>query len=296
MQWMTKVSPENHRLQVPVTSAAFTEIYKVSPSFSELKGTLDFQLNQGPWLMNGCAWMNVCDELGGGWTIWAIREAAHLAGFHQTGLQASQFYAAVAAEIEQGCENELISCTSNSTGSMIAPPLKAQYIPAIILSGFKWLVNFFRLDGLSTVLEGVLATPVSDELVARFDLVTGDQAGIVANTNSANYRNYFNLFVIFQIGAVLILIAYFIARLRSGLQGVTIPKFLEMVNAEWLFIFSIAGVLGRSMVVGYVDVMSFDAQVRYIFIIYPLAMVVFGLYLPESISWLSKLPAQVSRK
>jgi len=296
MKWMTKVSPENHRRQVPVTSAAFTEIYKVSPSFSELKDTLDFQLNQGPWLMSGCSWMNVCDELSGGWTVWAIREAAHLAGFHQTGLQASQFYAAIAAEIQQGCENDLISCTSNSTGSLVAPPLKVQFLPAIILSGFKWIGNFLRLDGLSIVLEAVVATPVSDELVACFDIVTHDQAGIEPNTNSANYQTYFNLFVLFQLASVLVLFPYFIARLRSRLKGVTIPKFLEMVNTEWIFIFAIAGVLGRSMVVGYVDVMSFDAQVRYIFIIYPLAMVVFGLYLPGSIFWLSKLPAQVLRK
>ena len=33
-----------------------------------------------------------------------------------------------------------------------------------------------------------------------------------------------------------------------------------MVNTEWIFVFSIAGVLGRSMVVGYVDVMSFDEE------------------------------------
>jgi hypothetical protein len=289
MEWMTRVAPENHRLQVPVSSAAFTEIYKVSPSFAELKGHLDRQLDQGPWLMSGCNWMSVCDELSGGWTVWAIREAAHLAGYHQTGLQASQFYGAVSAEIQQGCESETISCTSNTTGSIVAPPLKLQYLPLIVASGFKWLGNFLQLDGLSTVLEGVVATPVSEELVARFDIVTNDQTGIEPNTNSKNYRNYFNLFVFFQLAAVLVLTIFLFLNLSSRLRGLTIETFISMVNAQWILVFALAGIFGRSLVVGYVDVMSFDAQVRYIFIIYPLAMVVAGLYLPSVFYWLVQL-------
>jgi hypothetical protein len=286
MNWMTRVSPESHRVQVPITAAAFAEIYKVSPSFLELKDQIDLQLDGGPWLQFGCDWMGVCDELSGGWSVWAIREAAHIAGHHRSALQASQFYAAVANEVQQGCESGLISCTSNFTGNPVAPPLRIEYFPKILMSSFEWLGKFLILDGLSSDLNAAVDIPISQELVARYNEITRDQTGIEANSQSATYSSFLDLFAGFQVLSIGFLALYSISKIYRLIKSTTLSDALEMINKEWILVLAMAGILGRSAVVGYVDAVSFDAQLRYILIIYPLVMIVIGIYLPASMGWL----------
>lgn len=289
MNWMTRVSPESHRRQVPITAAAFAEIYKVSPSFRELRSHIDPQLDGGAWLQFGCDWMGICDELSGGWSVWAIREAAHLEGYHESALKASRFYGDVASEVQQGCESGAISCTWNFTGNAVAPPLKVAFFPRIFVSGLEWLARFFYLEGLSTALDAAIAVPVSDELTARYNQVTRDQLGIEANSNSSTYSVFLDLFVSLQVLSIGFLVFYFSIQIYKIITTASVNEFKCKANREWILILAMAGVLGRSVVVGYVDVVSFDAQLRYIFIIYPLVMVVLGMYLPVCIGWLLKL-------
>ncbi|MEZ4526861.1 MAG: hypothetical protein R2941_13160, partial [Desulfobacterales bacterium] len=77
---LSRLDGERHHPHVPVTFAAMNEAYQISPNFFRLKSFLSEQKDGKGWSQFGCEWMGICDELAGGWIMWAVRDAAASAG------------------------------------------------------------------------------------------------------------------------------------------------------------------------------------------------------------------------
>jgi hypothetical protein len=97
---------------LPVSFAKRQAIYKISPSFTQLK---DFFEETGKsWTAPGCEiypW--TCGDYAGGWFAWALREAVANKGYYQTPVRVAEFYSNITKEIETACDTGLIKCKTN---------------------------------------------------------------------------------------------------------------------------------------------------------------------------------------
>lgn len=136
---------------VPVSQATFPVIYAVSPVFAELKHF--FSTDSQGWRNHGCGFYPwACNEIAGGWFIWALREAAASRGYYRTPRMASDFFARIATEINQACADGRIKCKKSLISFMPevsqheidrAPETLEKLLEMLLLSNFS--ANNMRL-------------------------------------------------------------------------------------------------------------------------------------------------------
>lgn len=97
-RWLTRLAPEARRPYVPVSSSALDAAYKVSPHTALLKPFLSQQTGGKGWSEFGCDMTGICDDLVGGWSMWALRDAVNSIGYYGSAKQARAFYGAAANE------------------------------------------------------------------------------------------------------------------------------------------------------------------------------------------------------
>ena len=97
---------------VPVSFSKRQEIYKISPSFLQLK---DYFEDKGKgWTSHGCKiypW--TCEDYAGGWFVWALRDAVNSKGYYESPMRAAAFYNNITNEIESACDIGTIKCRTN---------------------------------------------------------------------------------------------------------------------------------------------------------------------------------------
>ncbi|HIG66088.1 MAG TPA: GtrA family protein [Methyloprofundus sp.] len=130
---------------VPVPQAVFPAIYSVSPAFTELKHFFD--TDGLAWRQHGCGFYPwACDEIAGGWFIWALREAVASRGYYRTPKMASDFFARVADEINKACADERLHCEKSLVSFMpeisqqqidILPDTLEQLLDVLLLSDYS---------------------------------------------------------------------------------------------------------------------------------------------------------------
>ncbi len=114
-----EVGPE--RPLIPVSREAREAIAKVSPAFAALQQQFDAGLAE--------SWAGASEfftkipaaegQIGGGWMMWAFREAAAKAGYHHSAKSALKFYRRLADEINRACD----------TGALPAGPRRSGFMP-----------------------------------------------------------------------------------------------------------------------------------------------------------------------
>ncbi len=117
------------RVRVPLPAETRRRIYVVSPRFAELAPYLETDVLAG-WKDNSCRELRICDEIAGGHMMWALRDAAALAGHYRSGRDAASYWKVVATEVDRACDDGRLECNL-STGSFL-PPWHAQYGPLIV--------------------------------------------------------------------------------------------------------------------------------------------------------------------
>ena len=97
---------------VPVSFDKRQEIYRVSPTFAQLK---DYFEDKGKgWTKFGCAiYPLTCGDYAGGWFVWALRDAVASKGYYDSPEHAAEFYNNITKEIEAACDMGLIKCRAN---------------------------------------------------------------------------------------------------------------------------------------------------------------------------------------
>jgi hypothetical protein len=279
--WLTRLAPHAQRPYVPISRDAMDQAYKVSPHFALLKPFMSQQVNGQGWTKSGCEWMGICDEIAGGWAVWAIRDAAASVGMYASAPKARNFYAAVAEEVQEACSNGEIQCSKNITGNILAPPIQP-------VDSLRMLMSLGRIIHLTATF-GDFRLKAEDwdiahqysHVVERYEKVTNDQ-----NRNfPALYRHISDVHVAFYrvlqaTGGLLLLVFGFLVfwgRVRASKR--VIP---EMKSSQcWLLACLLAFVLGRMGIISYVDAMSYHVIIRYLIAVYPALMVLFIVILPR---------------
>ncbi len=279
--WLTRLAPDSHRPYVPITKEAMGSAYEISPHFALLKPYLSKQTNGQGWAKFGCEWMGICDELAGGWTLWAIRDAAASIGLYSSAAHASEFYGAVAREIRQACEKGTVKYSTNSTGNLLAPPVTLTDVPRILISSAKLAIMAItfgkQLDDLETPPE-IHASP---GLIARYQTITHDQNSQCPCTALRMPHFYWITYRMIQIGGVLLVAAMFAAGLLRFKWKKHSP-WQKTSRKMWIIAICVSVfVLSRLALIAYIDAMSFEANLRYLLTIYPAMIVLIGLALPS---------------
>ena len=113
---------------LPVSQKKREAIYKVSPSFRELKPYFE---NTGKgWTDAGCAiYKNTCGDYAGGWFMWALRDGASSLGYYKHPALASKYYERITEEVNLACNNATLSCKNSFIPMM--PKLTQESIQSI---------------------------------------------------------------------------------------------------------------------------------------------------------------------
>ena len=114
-----RVGPELPR--VPVTRQAREAMYAVSPTFAQLRPYLDGELGRTWAGISASATGLPSDrlEIGGGWLMWALRDAVTAAGRAHSAAEAHAFYRSLADELNTACD----------TGRLPSGPRRSGFLP-----------------------------------------------------------------------------------------------------------------------------------------------------------------------
>jgi hypothetical protein len=157
---LTRVKAAAWHPYIPVPADARRRIYGVSAAFREVGPYLEpTSESWGKW---GCQNLGVCNDIAGGWFIWAFRQAATAAGkYGEGGAAARDWYRQLTHEIDDACREGALECLPPRS-SLVSPWREAYLGP--LLSTFGRAVMFFiTFDSVSP-----LPTPARS---SEFDLL-----------------------------------------------------------------------------------------------------------------------------
>ncbi len=278
MGWLTRLAPDDRRRQVPVTRQALAVGYTVSPTLSELEPYLAQHVQGKGWSKSGCDYAGICDELAGGWFLWAVREGVSTLGYYASAPQAADFYREVSHEIGQACRSGAVPCSANLTGNMLAPPLGYEDLPQLALSAVRMVWLTVSLHGLTEALDTLGKMPFSRDLEARYERITHDQGERRRQGLSIVERSHIAVFAALQSLAVPWMLLWACRRgwrRARGLSGAG-----EVLSPGWLAALLGVFIIGRWGLVTYVDAMSFPANIRYLLVVYPALVTLVVVTLP----------------
>lgn len=138
---LTRVKHANWRPQFPVPRETRERIYKVSPSFAELRSWFE-GLPGKNMIADICKYAPVCDDIVGGWFLWSLREAADAAGHHASGQKAMKFYRKIADEVNAACNDGRLDCLAERN-TLLSPWHNEYFRPLLsaFFHAFQYLVR-----------------------------------------------------------------------------------------------------------------------------------------------------------
>jgi hypothetical protein len=168
---LTRITPAQWRPSVPVSRETRERLYAVSPAFAELRSSLD-----GP---SGENWAGISEmlthlpreqrEIGGGWFMWAFREAVEAAGHCHSGAEAKAYYARLAYEVNDLCDRGVVRAGPRRTGFL--PPLRQEYIHPFLSSARSAAWMLMSFDQMSTRTAGSIGN--AEDLALYLRLTRG---------------------------------------------------------------------------------------------------------------------------
>lgn len=112
---LESVKPDVYIPYVAVPSTSRKKIYRVSPTFSQLRPIID-----GPnspiqiWKKPSCDYYPaVCGDYATGWFMWAFRDSVASHGDYASSFTSDIFYRKVYDEVTNACRSKIISCYHN---------------------------------------------------------------------------------------------------------------------------------------------------------------------------------------
>ncbi|MGD9975190.1 MAG: hypothetical protein AB7S77_19175 [Desulfatirhabdiaceae bacterium] len=287
---LTRLDPESRRPHVPVSDRAFEEAFRISPHFARLEP--EWTNVRQNWIQFGCLSMRICDALAGGWTVWAVRDAAARVGVFVNGSHAAEFFRAVSHEIEMACQNGQSPCSRNVTGNLLAPPTTFGDIPNILLSICRWMWEALSLGDFPEKFQNH-GIDVDQVILKRYGEITHDnpEHGKIVWGQSIHRMVHMTPFIQVGMGILASLMLIISTTNRMALIG---HHGFARLKHPWILAWILVAILSRMALIGYIDAMSFQAQLRYILPVYPLLMLLFCLSWP---AWkIRSTPVTISQK
>jgi len=140
---LTRVKHEKWHPMVPVPRDVRERVYKVSPALAGLRPHLEGEIGKAR-TANPCLYLSVCDDIAGGWFIWAFREAVAAAGRYESAKTATDYYRRIAAEVNGACNDGRLECGPERAS--LTPLWDNRYLRPLIGSFKKGVVSLARFE------------------------------------------------------------------------------------------------------------------------------------------------------
>ena len=101
---LIRIRPATEKRFVPITTDTLHRAFEVSPTFAMLKTPLDGSVGDA-WRAETHRQVGVSGEIGVGWIVWAIRQAASEVGWFETDDRARHSFEKAAREIDHACDS-----------------------------------------------------------------------------------------------------------------------------------------------------------------------------------------------
>ena len=165
---LLRVMPAVWRPLIPVARETRERIYAVSPAFSELSAYLEGPAGKS-WQRSGEWFKKEPDEIGGGWFIWAFREAVASQGYYESIDTAREYYNRLSKEINSACDSGVLDC--GPAHHWANPVWNAGYIKPLVRNFFEGVARSFSFANISVNDSGCSGTL---ENVRLFEAFSGD--------------------------------------------------------------------------------------------------------------------------
>jgi hypothetical protein len=145
---LTRIKPTTWHPYIPVARETRERIYEVSPAFAELR--VHFEGNLGfNWANSSKHVLNLPPEqreIGGGWFVWALRDAVSYAGHTRSGAEAMAFYDRITKEVNAACDQGLIAAGPSRSGFL--SPWNSSYNRPLVGALKKTAMMLITLEDL----------------------------------------------------------------------------------------------------------------------------------------------------
>ena len=159
---LSRVKHSQWKPYYPLPREARKRIYKVSPAFAELAPFLEGNLGEG-WTSCSCQGASICDDIAGGWFMWAFRDAVAMAGHYESSASVANYYRQLATEINAACARGQIECGAERASMM--PPWHTEYTGPLVKALIKGAAFLARFEGFQPQPSPSTGTEESSVLV-----------------------------------------------------------------------------------------------------------------------------------
>ena len=241
------------RAFVPVRKDNRLAAYRVSPAFNQLRVFLEKEVGQ-TYIEVSCEESKVCDDIAGGWFIWALRSAVQSAGYYDEGSarKVLQFYQSIGQEVNAACDDGRLNCLPRRSG--INPPWLEEYSDSIIPSFKTFVSKVFRFTELSFV--GVPSAGSEEFVRAAGQFTRSDVADIDEPHHQSPVREAAMLWfagLYERITAPLSLISFFGIIALVAIR----PRHPAVRDLSWILMSLAGAFLARSVIFSYLNVSSY---------------------------------------
>jgi hypothetical protein len=170
---LSKIEQKNWLVNVSVSKESMAKAYSVSPTFAQLADDLDSKDNQ--WLNPG---VGSPGEIKGGWTVWALRDAAQNKGHHSSLPESQRFYRQISDEINAAFEKGSLEKTANISffgftwdHRYFEPFIEILRLQLKVVTGFKGFMPYpAPLNDINTTQRIAIFQNMTREIVCTEDL------------------------------------------------------------------------------------------------------------------------------
>jgi len=310
---LLRVKHDTWKPTVPVPKDIRIRIYRVSPSFLELKPFLEGDIGE-KWgsLFKGIrercerdpefynkvksylsrdtskVWSRAIvddEDIQGGWFVWAFRDAVAAAGYHTSGATAANYYHRLAVEVNTACSDGRLICEAERAS--LIPPWHNEYNYPLLQTVFRsaiYLARFEDFDPNPGLSQG------QDNLLKLFRDLTGERLSPSQfEVTGLSEREKLKLNILSWIGKVYQSTIPFLTGLALIVYVVSgiVKKFRKSFTITfWLINTSLLiAIFDRLLILSMIHVTSFPAIIpQYLASSSPLLLMFVSLVLTDSFS------------
>ena len=264
---LLRIRPAEPKRYAPITTAALSEAFRISPTFAKLRPELEGPMGES-WRTESHMRVGVTNEIGAGWIVWATRQAASARGYFASPKKAQHFFKKASREINRACDEGRVP-TRFVIDGFLDPLVQSGGVENLPHSARRVLARFFARWSIKSIVDDQILTPqeaaLYDRLTLRRSPGVGPRQGAAFFFENLFGRYHFMASIGLHLAAVVAIASLLYSRRKAGSSA----RF-----ADAIFLLGCA-VVFRTCLFIWLDATAFDGtEDRFLFPVLPLWMVV----------------------
>ena len=267
---LLRIRPAEPKRYAPITTAALSEAFRISPTFAKLRPELEGPIGES-WRTESHMRVGVTNEIGAGWIVWATRQAASARGYFASPKKAQYFFKKASSEINRACDEGRVP-TRFVIDGFLDPLVQSGGVENLPYSARRVLARFFARWSIKSIIDDQILTPEEASLYDRLTLrvrpewVRGTARPSFARTSSHATTSSPASLCIWQRSAAIAWLFYSRRKAESS------ARFADAILLLGCAVFF------RTCLFIWLDATAFDGtEDRFLFPVLPLWMVVLAL-------------------